>query len=195
MSFTLWSKRERHALHVTIILHRAEGTCKAVWKREFKLPWREAGPPYHHDGKMDSDQQVVCEELSLAFLLHDAHHALVKTRRPVKRHWSKVKRCNVSGQIWRPEVAKRAGGVREGSMQCQRGDFTENSNVAPVSCLPETLMVWGVNSCLIRGFPGTKLTCLPRAHNLPVLPDAVPPSSEYGTHTPIKAQFRPCRAG
>jgi len=25
-------------------------------KREFKLPWREAGPPNHHDDKVDSDQ-------------------------------------------------------------------------------------------------------------------------------------------
>jgi hypothetical protein len=24
--------------------------CKATWKREFKLPWREAGPPYHGFG-------------------------------------------------------------------------------------------------------------------------------------------------
>ena len=23
--------------------------------REFKLPWREAGPPNHHDDKVDSD--------------------------------------------------------------------------------------------------------------------------------------------
>ena len=30
----------------------------ATWKREFKLPWREAGPPNHHDDKVDSDQQV-----------------------------------------------------------------------------------------------------------------------------------------
>jgi len=28
-----------------------EGRCKATWKREFKLPWREADPP-----KVDSDQ-------------------------------------------------------------------------------------------------------------------------------------------
>ena len=35
------------------------------WKREFKLPWREAGPPNHHDDKVDSDQQVVDKELSL----------------------------------------------------------------------------------------------------------------------------------
>ena len=26
------------------------------WKREFKLPWREAGPPNHHDDKVDSGQ-------------------------------------------------------------------------------------------------------------------------------------------
>jgi len=30
----------------------------ATWKREFKLPWREAGPPNHHDDKVDSDLQV-----------------------------------------------------------------------------------------------------------------------------------------
>ena len=39
--------------------------CKATWKREFKLPWREAGPPTHHDDDVDSDQQVVNKELSL----------------------------------------------------------------------------------------------------------------------------------
>jgi len=33
-----------------------EGICKATWKREYKLPWREAGPPNHHDDKMVSDQ-------------------------------------------------------------------------------------------------------------------------------------------
>ena len=33
-----------------------EGSCKATWKREFKLPWREAGPPNHHNDKVDSDQ-------------------------------------------------------------------------------------------------------------------------------------------
>ena len=35
-----------------------QGRCKATWKREFKLPWREAGPPIHLDDKVDSDQQV-----------------------------------------------------------------------------------------------------------------------------------------
>ena len=33
-----------------------EGRCKATWKREFKLPWREAGPPQHHDDKVDLGQ-------------------------------------------------------------------------------------------------------------------------------------------
>jgi len=42
-----------------------EGRRKATWKREFKLPWREAGPPNHHDDKVDSDQKVVNKELSL----------------------------------------------------------------------------------------------------------------------------------
>ena len=28
----------------------------STWKMEFKLPWREAGPPDHHDDKVDSDQ-------------------------------------------------------------------------------------------------------------------------------------------
>jgi len=30
--------------------------CKATWKSEFKLPWREAGPLHHHDDEVDSDQ-------------------------------------------------------------------------------------------------------------------------------------------
>ena len=34
-------------------------------EREFKLPWREAGPPNHHDDKVDSDQLVVKKGLSL----------------------------------------------------------------------------------------------------------------------------------
>jgi len=34
------------------------GRCKATWKRESKLLWREAGPPHHHDDKVVSDQQV-----------------------------------------------------------------------------------------------------------------------------------------
>ena len=31
------------------------------WKRMFKLTWREAGPPTHHDAQVDSDQEVVDE--------------------------------------------------------------------------------------------------------------------------------------
>jgi len=41
------------------------GRCKATWKREFKLPWREACPPNHHDDQVDSDRWVVNKEVSL----------------------------------------------------------------------------------------------------------------------------------
>jgi len=34
-------------------------------KREVKLQWREAGPPNHHDDKVDSDLEVVNKELSM----------------------------------------------------------------------------------------------------------------------------------
>ena len=34
----------------------SEGGCKDTWKKEFKLPWREAGPPDHHECKADSGQ-------------------------------------------------------------------------------------------------------------------------------------------
>ena len=43
----------------------SEDRCKATWKRELKLPWREAGPPNHYDDKVDSDQQVVNKNNSL----------------------------------------------------------------------------------------------------------------------------------
>ena len=33
-----------------------EGRWEATWNREFKLPWREAGPPNHLDDTADSDQ-------------------------------------------------------------------------------------------------------------------------------------------
>ena len=42
-----------------------EGRYKATWEREFKLPWREAGPPNHLDDEVDSDQEVVNKQLSL----------------------------------------------------------------------------------------------------------------------------------
>ena len=42
-----------------------EGRCKATWKREVKISWREAGPRDHHDDKVDSDQYVFNEELCL----------------------------------------------------------------------------------------------------------------------------------
>ena len=43
-------------LVLTIFYAPEEGRCKATWKREFKLPWREAGPPHHLNDKVDSDQ-------------------------------------------------------------------------------------------------------------------------------------------
>ena len=39
-------------------VHLQEGRCKATWKRGFNPPWREAGPPNHHDDKVDSDLPV-----------------------------------------------------------------------------------------------------------------------------------------
>ena len=45
------------------------------FKREFKLPWREAGPPNHHDDKVGSDQQVVKKELSLSLGLREQEPA------------------------------------------------------------------------------------------------------------------------
>ena len=43
----------------------SEGTCKATWKRKFKLPPREAGPTNHHDNEVDSGQWDADKELSL----------------------------------------------------------------------------------------------------------------------------------
>ena len=45
---------------------RKVSRCKATWKREFKPPWREAGPPNQHDDKVDSGQEVVNKEPSLS---------------------------------------------------------------------------------------------------------------------------------
>ena len=45
---------EPSAVHEVHLIE--EGRYKATWKREFKLPWHEAGPPNHHDDKVDSDQ-------------------------------------------------------------------------------------------------------------------------------------------
>ena len=33
-----------------------KGSCKATWEKEFKLPWREAGPPNYHDDIVEWDQ-------------------------------------------------------------------------------------------------------------------------------------------
>ena len=63
-------KCKPHHLHVPpchpeSIIASGSGRCKATWKREFKHPWREAGPPNHLDELVDSDQEVVNKELSL----------------------------------------------------------------------------------------------------------------------------------
>ena len=34
----------------------SEGRCKATLKREYTVPWREAGSPNYHGDKVDSDQ-------------------------------------------------------------------------------------------------------------------------------------------
>ena len=42
---------------IPLVVHLVlEGRCKATWKRQFKHPWREAGPPNDLGGKVDSDQ-------------------------------------------------------------------------------------------------------------------------------------------
>ena len=46
-------------------LQGEEGRYKATWRRESKIPWREAGPPHHLDDNVDFDQTVVNKELSL----------------------------------------------------------------------------------------------------------------------------------
>jgi len=45
-----------NALPTSPIRYLEEGRCKATWKSEFKLPWREAGPFNHHDDRVDLDQ-------------------------------------------------------------------------------------------------------------------------------------------
>ena len=60
----------------------------AAWKREFKPPWCEAGPPHHLDDKVDSDQQVVSKELSLSltsFKTCDPHQVLIRACRETER--------------------------------------------------------------------------------------------------------------
>ena len=42
-----------HATFEKGVAERAETDKRQV---EFKLPWREAGPPNHHDDKVDSDE-------------------------------------------------------------------------------------------------------------------------------------------
>ena len=65
----MYTRRER-AAHHAVHRHRrcvpAFGGCKATWKRNFKIPWHEAGPPNHHDDTVDSDQKDINKELSFS---------------------------------------------------------------------------------------------------------------------------------
>ena len=54
----IWSRRGHLLSAQRDPFNDSEGRCKATWKREFNVPWREAGPPDHHGMKVDSDQQV-----------------------------------------------------------------------------------------------------------------------------------------
>ena len=53
-----------HNEAITLFLRLDTRTRKAIWKREVKLPWREAGAPNYHDDKVDLDQKVVKNCLS-----------------------------------------------------------------------------------------------------------------------------------
>ena len=46
-----------------------EDRCKAAWGMQFRITWREASPPTHHNDIVDSDQLVVKKELSLSLPL------------------------------------------------------------------------------------------------------------------------------
>ena len=57
---------ERSVLHRVAVFVVLINKCPNKVKCPLgKLPWREAGPPHHHDDKVDSDQYVVNNELSL----------------------------------------------------------------------------------------------------------------------------------
>jgi len=74
------AKQPRHPIG-----QRAEGRCDATWKREFGLPWREAGPPNHNDDKMKSDHQAVnkeCSFLHTLFLMKGVADAVVLAADP-----------------------------------------------------------------------------------------------------------------
>ena len=53
-------------VHAARLLLDTQRDPPSIRERAFKLPWREAGPPNHHDDKVVSDQEVVDKELSLS---------------------------------------------------------------------------------------------------------------------------------
>ena len=52
------------------------GRYTATWNREFKLPWRKAGPPYYFDDQVDSDHKLSVK-ISLTDQLSKATEAKV----------------------------------------------------------------------------------------------------------------------
>ena len=101
-------------------------------KGNSNYPWREAGPPKHHEDKVDSDQQVVDKELSLC-----------RARRSAEKRWSLIlvgecglcsiypSYCMVSGPpggevycLWGPMFKKGIWSLRplvELRLQCVNG--------------------------------------------------------------------------
>ena len=97
----------------------SDNKCVCVSGREFKVPWREAGPPNHHDDKVDSDQQAVNKELSLGQVRRRAAERLVagkiigdELEQPVEQvrcSWPTF-RANSPELVWRAGAAARGRG-------------------------------------------------------------------------------------
>ena len=86
-----------HILPETVSLAQ----CKATWKRELKLSWREAGPQNHLDDKVDSDQLGVNKELSLSLDFRHIRVTRYNTSRQVHHHpLSKTGRGEVLVHHW-----------------------------------------------------------------------------------------------
>ena len=94
---------------------------------QFKRPWREAGPPSHHDDKVDSDLEVVHGEVAAAEGLALAASRKVDVRLPVKENgarpvhliitmikWIRSRRLSLvpGGHAWR-------GRRRRGTCTCR----------------------------------------------------------------------------
>ena len=59
ITMTQWIRTSRLSIKNSLSGQGHEAVQKmlvSMGDKEFKLPWREAGPPNHHDDKVDSDQ-------------------------------------------------------------------------------------------------------------------------------------------